>query len=526
MNQFTTKYSYCIDGTLSGFDRLVLRGTLLRLCFAEGMCGYLDHVSVLLKNFGTHVDDVSKRIREASLAPVIAEGRPIDYLSSAALSKEAIARQIAEREQITDGTVCVLRAVEPCHSYDIYRNQNTKHLDLVYRYRKCMHLYHYIQHPVFGFMNARIQTWFPFTIQICLNGREWLARQMNKAGIAYKRADNCFVWIKDYKAAQNLMNEQLNTDWLALLNPIASRLNPLHEELFGSYCPNYNWTSFQSEWATDMVFSDPTKLRSFYPRLVQQAMTTLGSADVMRFLGKPVPVSGNVRAGFSGEVCTDIKSRTEGVRIKHRLEKNSVKMYDKAVTSEAAVLRVETTIHDAKAFRVMRPKAGGSEHELSLRILRKNIADLGQRAEVSDKCNERYLTALANMDTDHTLKDLLPSITKPTSYRNKRVRALRPLEQQDMWLLAAISRGEFTINGLRNRDIKTLYFGNDKALPAEERRRCAFIGRKIRLLRAHGILQKRERTHLYEATEIGYKIISALLTVQDVPVNRLISNAA
>ena len=56
------------------------------------------------------------------------------------------------------------------------------------RYRKCLHLYHYQVHPVFGFMHARIQTWFPFAIQICLNGREWLARAMNTARSALRPA--------------------------------------------------------------------------------------------------------------------------------------------------------------------------------------------------------------------------------------------------------------------------------------------------------------------------------------------------
>ena len=56
-------------------------------------------------------------------------------------------------------------------------------LELQLSLRKCLFLYLYQIHPVFGFLNARIETWFPFSIQICLNGREWLARQMQAAGL-------------------------------------------------------------------------------------------------------------------------------------------------------------------------------------------------------------------------------------------------------------------------------------------------------------------------------------------------------
>ena len=53
-------------------------------------------------------------------------------------------------------------------------------------------------------MHARIQTWAPFNIQVCINGREWLSRQMDRQGIAYRRYNNSFPWISDLAAAQEL----------------------------------------------------------------------------------------------------------------------------------------------------------------------------------------------------------------------------------------------------------------------------------------------------------------------------------
>jgi len=69
-------------------------------------------------------------------------------------------------------------------------------------------------------MNARIQSWFPFSIQICLNGREWLARQMDGLGLGYHRRDNCFLWIDQIDKAQELMDQQLqNPEHDAMLAP-------------------------------------------------------------------------------------------------------------------------------------------------------------------------------------------------------------------------------------------------------------------------------------------------------------------
>src|SRR5215469_7163186 len=140
---------------------------------------------------------------------------------------------------------------------------------------KCLFLYHYQIHPVFGFLNARIQTWFPFSIQICLNGREWLGRQMQAAGLDYLQQDNCFPSIANWTKAQRLRDRQLKTKWPK--HGIAQQLNPIHTEIFRKHPISYYWSTYQHEWALDVVFRHATDLRCFYPRWVNHAMTTFSS---------------------------------------------------------------------------------------------------------------------------------------------------------------------------------------------------------------------------------------------------------
>jgi hypothetical protein len=184
MHEFIAKHQDKLIGTLPGFDRLVFRGTLRSLAHERGMKRYLWATQILLKDFGSHVEAVSGRLKEASVAEAQALGRPVRYLPSSQASKEEIARGIAAQEGLHDGLVCVLTCVEPCWSFEVHRNRETKQLELAPCVRQCLFLYHYWLHPVFGFMHARIQTWFPFPVQICRNGREWLARQLDAAGLA------------------------------------------------------------------------------------------------------------------------------------------------------------------------------------------------------------------------------------------------------------------------------------------------------------------------------------------------------
>jgi len=521
VNEFIAKFGDHIAGVLSGFDRLVLRGSLRAICYPQGMEGYLSGRNVLLKDFARHVQEVSHRLKQASLALAEKLGRTVKYLASSQVSKEQVAQAIAAEQKITAGPVCVLTCVETCQSFEVYRNPESKRLELQSRLRKCLFLYHYSIHPVFGFMNARIQTWFPFSIQICLNGREWLARQMEVAGLRYLRQDNCFPWIEDFARAQELMNAQLRTPWPQELDAIARQLNPVHEEIFAGIPRAYYGSTFQSEWASDIVFREAATLRRLHPLLLRHALTSFGSPEVLHFLGRRVRQDGEVRQNFQGEVDTDLRQREEGVRIKHRVNHNSVKLYDKAYTGKGSVLRVEMTMNDESDFRVYRPQEGKPQGPKAWRVLRRGVADLHRRAEVSQQANDRYLESLTPVDDSTRLEEVLRPLERPRAWKKKRVRALHPFQGSDRALLEAVGHGEFYINGFRNKNLQALLFSPAPSEVAEKRRRSAQVSRQIRLLRAHGIIRKVPRENRYHVTPAGRQIITAVLAARQATVSQL-----
>ena len=173
------------------------------------------------------------------------------YLPSSATSKGDLARTLLAENPIEQGLVCAFKTVEPCVSFEYHRSKDKNERGLRLRPTKCLHLYKYFLHPVFGFMNVRLQTWFPFDIQVCLNGREWLARQLTRRGCDFKRLDNCFPWIEDVDLAQWLMGKQLETDWPEALRRIARSVNPSHDQIFRWSPMDYYWVAHQTEWATD-----------------------------------------------------------------------------------------------------------------------------------------------------------------------------------------------------------------------------------------------------------------------------------
>jgi hypothetical protein len=504
-----------VIGVLSGFDRLVLRGTLRSLAVTCGMMDYLTRVGVRLKEFGAFVEKKSAELKEASLAEARALGRPIRYLPSAAVSKEQLAEQMARQEGIENGLICVLSSVEPCRTYEIYRDRKKKMIDLKPAWRKCLFLYHYWMDPLFGFMYGRIQTWFPFSVQVGLNGREWLARQMDQAALRYQRADNAFVWIEHLDKAREFVEHQLKTCWPSKLREIACRLNPAHERMLSPYRVDYYWSVYQSEWATDIMFASSQALNRMYGPLTRSAISCFSSEDVMRFLGK------DPHWNFQGEVRSSWKRRPEGVRVKHAVKNNSIKMYDK----QGTVLRIETTIQDAGDFRVYRPKEGDPHGPRQWRKMRKGVADLYRRAQVSEASNGRYLDALRAIHLDCPLGELVQPICRAVRWKKQRMRALRPWSPQDRLLLETINRGEFILNGFRNSDLVPYLFPD--ANTAEMQRRCsARMTYRLRLLRAHRLIRKVPHTRRYVLSPRGRQICSAILQCQHIGIKQLMEIAA
>jgi len=548
MNAFIQKHTRLITGVLSGFDRLVLRGILRQLAYAQGMLGYLCNRRIRLKDFAQHAQQVTEQVTEASLQEAKQSGRPVLYLPSSQTRKEDMAREIAERDQIRQGLVCVLRAVEPCLSYEVAGNRQTHQIELRVRQRKCLHLYHYRIHPVFGFLHARLQTWYPFNLQVCLNGREWLSRQLDHAGIGYQRRDNCFPRIDDLVTAQRLFDRQLAAAWPSLLEGIVNTVHPAARELFvlsPQEAPrrlHYYWSVLQSEWASDVMFRDRAALAPLYERLVRHEITTYRAVDILRFMGRKLRQDGTVPDTFQAEVTSDVKTRAEGVRIKHRLGSNSLKMYDKGT-----VLRVETTLNDPKDFKVFRRKEGETSGPRQWRPLRKGIADLKRRARVSQAANERLLAAQASVVDERPLKELADALCRPVVRRGRpradgrrgsraprgnpraggqRYRALNPFSPQDLRLLSAIHRPEFHQNGFRNRDLRRLLYDDPPASPQEARRRSATASRHLALLRAHGLIQKVPKTHRYLLTRTGQTALTALMAARNASTDKLTQSAA
>jgi hypothetical protein len=529
MKTFLQRFAGLVLGVLSGFDRLVFRGRLCPLYSPEGMNVYLSANGVLRKDYEKHVQGVTEQVLRASLIESAKAADCYRYLPSTKMDKDAIAREYARRRGVNEGLVCVLQCVEPCWSFALESVKGR--LTVRGKQRKCSHLYHYFLDAQMGWMYVRLQTWFPFEMQIYVNGREWLCRRLEREGVAYRRSDNKVLWVRDWQQAQRCLDEQLQTNWVSVLDAYQKQVHPLHPRFLGKLCGlRYNWTTFQSEWATDVAFESREELGRWMSRWQRQSLH-YDSAAILRFLGR----TGRITNEHGHEVETEYKRLHEGLRVKHWVDKNSLKLYD-----HQNVARVETTINDVDFFKVFRASQADPEGPLAWRKMRRTVADLHRRAEVSEQVNARYLESMAAVQETRKVKELAeplcervrePGRTAPgkTGQRktaSRKVRALNPWSAEDGQLLKAMSDPKWMISGLRNRDLVSELYPQAATDATEKRRRSARVTRLIRLLRGHGLLHKIAHTHRYQVSEKARTILPALLAAADANPKSLIEQAA
>lgn len=523
MCSFLQRFALLIAGVLHGFDRLVFKGKLRALYDPQGMNLLLSANHVRYRDFKEYAAAVTAKVMAASLVPQAKAVGRFRYLNSGKIDKEAVAREFAPALRGRSGLVCVLQCVEPCWTFDKATSMNGR-LTIRGERSKCSHLYHYYVHPQFGWMYVRLQTWFPFDIQVELNGREWLARQLDREKIRYHRSDNKFLWVQDWLRVQRLLDGQLQTDWVRELDALQQQVHPLHPGHLGGLRSRYNWTTFQSEWASDVAFREQKVLEPWFDRWVRQAVLAYSSSDILRFLGYAPSL---YRKGRT-RIETSVHAHFEGKRLKHWVDANSLKLY-----TCANILRAETTINKAEQIQVLRAAADDPEGPLGRRPMRRTVVDLPQRATYCQNVNERYLEALATTAETRTVQELAEPLTRRVAEPSTRpgqapryVRGLNPLAAADAQLLTAISDPKWLVHGLRNRDLVAALYPTTIADAVEKRRRSACVTRLLRLLRGHGLLDKIPGTHRYEAGAHARIQIQALLACRNANPDQLVTKAA
>lgn len=492
---FEDKYKDIILGSNSYIDRFIIKGFLGPISYADGLQGYLYRHHILLKDFHAYSKKLAEILKENAKILAEIEGAQYEYLDSPNIRKEAKVKQIIKQRGDHPGLVAVFTTLEVDNSFDIRKDNIENKLILVSRRRKCLHIYFYAIDEQLGLCYFRVQTFFPFKVQIYFNGREQLARKLDKEQIIYEKDDNCINYISDFTQAQNFADDIDASKLHARFDQLAQKYVVILPELTKYWKISYHWSIKQIEFSKDIIFKSQKQLEALYFQLTQHNAISALPEDIMSFLGKKI--SGKQ----SGRIDTSYKKSYFGYRVKHRSGAISIKMYNKS----GNVLRIEITINNVSEIKINREVIKRDGYTVKqLAPMKKSIHSLDYVIFFSKCVISRYLDFLSKLsNTTKGIKELR-QMTERITEKGKNYKGFNPLHREDSIIFEELVNGGSFIDGFTNKQLR-----NSLSERLENRKwTSSKVSRLLKRLRVFGLIKKISKSYKYILTEKGRLLIT------------------
>lgn len=489
----TEQYQEQIRGTLSCYDRIILRGTIPVWCFAEGMTSFLYAQHIQIFDYPELAKKFRDEIRANAERLAVENGIEIEFIRKIKdFRKEDRIQAILKKRGNHTGLVHIFSAMETCTSYKPWHDRQTGKNSLINDSGKCLHYYFYFIDPLLGLCYLRVPTWCPFQLQFYFNGHNWLAAKLAKRAVAYVLKDNLFLEISDFASAQELSDKIRVEDLHQVLDIIAQRYCPVIK----SIGQTYHWSLSQVEYATDIVFKKQSDLKLLYEPLIRTAIHSVKPENIASFLGE------KLHGNYQGEIGNNFNTRIQGTRIKHQMGAVSIKMYDKF----SLAMRIETTVNDVSQFKLYREvdQRDGSKIK-KMAVMKKNIYSLFPLTRLLKASNHRYLEFISTFPDPSDGIKKLNTVSQPITHGERNYQGFNFFAAEDQKLLTVIARGEFNINGFRNQSLQP--FLSNKS-PRQ-------ISRILKRLRLHSLIKKVGSTYKYYLTSLGKSVITLGLRLKE-----------
>ena len=520
METFLQQFGSKIKGVLTGFDRIVFKGCLRHLAYAEGAAKFLARRGVLNKDYKAWMLEQSAALVASCERLAQAKtGERIAHIPSLRERKEELAHARMRAKGVVTGLVGVWSCTESCRTFRAAFDPGAGRPRLRPDFGKCKHLYFYYNHTEFGFMSVRVQTWFPYEIQIALNGREWLRRGLERQRVAHTVDGNKFLGVGDFAAAQRLLDAQPLATWFGILDGFAREAFPTMDRTLGDG-PGYRWTLWQSEWATDFIFDAAKSVAPLMDSLLRHELASGSGERVLRYFGKPVRPDGQPHPLADPDILSRASRWYNGVRMKHWLDGNSVKFYN-----EHNALRFETTLNNPAPFKVWRCREGSPDGPKERLPLRKSVADIPLRAKVCGEINARFIGQAAQVKDTAKVREIVDSVGR--KHRDGRTVRTLDIFGKDRELLAAVADPTLaSLGGITNKALQRTLAGTAWAKGMTGKRLSARIGRNLRILRDHGIISKVPEQRKYYLSDKGRRLTAIIPAILSASTEQLTQHAA
>jgi len=465
---------------VEGIDRMFLNAYVPGLQTPEGVAWFFRSHRGQTFASSALMEPMSKAFVAAIEAFIKSEQVPVITFRKGQ-RKDDIAKQMRVGFDQDEGVVFVGKAQEkaPVIRTEKRTNPQTgqKYPWLVRSTAMVNQYYFYIEDSDFGPLFIKFCSYFPYTAKVCINGHEWLKRQLQNNDIAFEALDNGILSCDEPERVQRIADqldaakiESLFRKWLRRLPhpyPAADRK--------AGY--RYDLSILQAEFSLTMVLDRPATGRVFFEEVIRENLD----------IGRP----GQVQLIFDRRVNRKTPGRFRTRVITHGVipslhidyKKSRIKEYFK----EGRALRVETTINDTRDFGIG-----------------KRLANLPQLRGIGFAANRRLLDVQTVSHDCAVGEDTWDSVVRPVTVGDQRASALRFDDPRVQALFLALVLFVLHTDGFRSTDLReplAQLLGIDPAQLTRGR-----MTYDLRRLRLHGIIERIPRTHRFRVTPQGLRI--------------------
>jgi hypothetical protein len=460
-------------------DRMYLNAIVPRLQITEGAVSYIRHqkkaqvastnaVEPMTRAFVANIERFAQE-NQIPVVPFLKRQR-----------KEDVAAEMRKKHPVTDGVVFIGKAQEKCTVYRTEKRHNPKtgraYAWIVKSTALVNHYYFYCVDENFGPFFLKFCSYFPYNAKLCLNGHEYVKRQLERAGIVFKALDNGIASCANPKRLQQICDSLSATKIDALLRKWLARLPHPYPATDRAAGYRYQLSIWQIELSLTQVLDRPVSGRVLFEDIIRENLD----------LGRPKQMQLIFDRGVTKATPGPFRTRviTDGVIPSLHIDYKGtrIKQYHK----EGQALRTETTINNTRDF-----------------YIGKSVTNLPALRKIGFAANRRVLEVETLTHDALLAEETLQQLQRPRVVEGQRVAALRMADPNVQALWRALLLFELLPAGFSNRQLR-LHFAQILGVPAEDftQGRMSY---QLRRLRLHGMIERIPKSHRYRLTDFGLR---------------------
>jgi len=460
-------------------DRMYLNVYIPKLQTELGVVGFFRNHRGAIFASSALMDPITRAFAESVRKFAIREQVPTITFNRGQ-RKDDIAKEHLAGFSGSEGVLFIGKAQEKAHVFRTEKRRNPQSgltYPWIVRSTAMVNSYYFycVDHD-FGPFFLKFCSYFPYSGKLCINGHEYVKRQLDKEGIEYAPLDNGIASCENPERLQQICDEldaskieALFAKWLKILPDAFTQ-----EDRNAGY--HYQLSIQQVEFSLTLVLDKPLAGRIFFEQVIKENLD-IGRPDHVQLIFER-----RVTKFTPGRFRTRVI--TEGVVPSLHLDYKSsrIKIYFK----EGRALRIETTINNTRDFNIG-----------------KRLTNLPALRKVGFRANHRILQVVRMSQAPALAEQTLQMMQKPLVVDGARTSALPFASQAAQNLLQALPILRLQADGFANKDLRTYMAALQGRQPGQiSQGRMSYDLRRLRL---RGLIQRISKTHRYEVTDLGLR---------------------